>query len=375
MTRVLHVHSGNLYGGVETLLVTLARYRHLAPEVEHRFALCFEGRLRDELRDAGAPVHSLGPVRMSRPHQVLRARRALAELLRKGGADVVVCHSAWSQRIFGPVARAVGVPLVFWLHGAVDGRGWLEWSASRVPPDVALCNSAFTAGTLPRIFPNVRAEVVYCPVPAPSPRLAPEERAELRAELRTPDDAVVIVQVGRLEWPKGQREHLEALGSVREIPGWVSWQVGGAQRPAEVAYAEELGALADALGIADRVRFTGQRSDVGRVLAAADLYCQPNIAPEGFGITFVEALYAGLPVVTSAIGGALEIVNQDTGILLPPGDDRALAGALRTLLLDPGLRARMSRAGPSRADLLCGVQRQVPRIARLFTSIARGHPS
>ena len=57
-----------------------------------------------------------------------------------------------------------------------------------------------------------------------------------------------------------------------------------------------------------------QRDDVPRLLAAADIFCQPNLGPEPFGIGFVEALSAGLPVITTATGGALEIVDGDCGI-------------------------------------------------------------
>src|SRR5438128_9338003 len=99
--KVLHVHSGNLYGGVEAMLVTLARHRALCADMEPSFALCFEGRLSRELNAAGVSVYPLGAVRVSRPHSVWRARRRLRQLLREQHVDVMICHSAWSQAIFG----------------------------------------------------------------------------------------------------------------------------------------------------------------------------------------------------------------------------------------------------------------------------------
>src|SRR3989442_260169 len=68
--RVLHIYSGNLYGGVETLLLTLARYYHLCPAMEPHFALCFEGRLSEELAAVGARIHLLGNVRVRWPLSV-----------------------------------------------------------------------------------------------------------------------------------------------------------------------------------------------------------------------------------------------------------------------------------------------------------------
>src|SRR5881227_1748480 len=101
MTRVLHVHSGNLYGGVETLLATLWRERAACPSLETQFALCFEGRLSEELRAAGATVHALGGARVRSPLSVRRARRSLSRLLRENDFDVAACHSSWSQALFG----------------------------------------------------------------------------------------------------------------------------------------------------------------------------------------------------------------------------------------------------------------------------------
>ena len=81
-----------------------------------------------------------------------------------------------------------------------------------------------------------------------------------------------------------------------------------------------------------------------------------------FGITFIEALYAGLPVVTTAIGGALEIVDGSCGMLVQPDDPATLAVALRELIENSELRARLGAAGPMRAAALCDPGRQMARL-------------
>src|SRR5467141_1879008 len=78
--RVLYVHSGNLFGGVETLMLTLVQYQDLSPDMEPHFALCFDGQFSEELLARGAPVHLLGNVRFSRPLTVRRARSNLKDL-------------------------------------------------------------------------------------------------------------------------------------------------------------------------------------------------------------------------------------------------------------------------------------------------------
>jgi glycosyltransferase involved in cell wall biosynthesis len=360
--RVLHIVSGRLYGGVETALVTMARCRLLCAEIEPEFALCFDGRLRDELTASGAPVHMLGEVRVRHPLSVLRARRRLAELLDEREIDVVVCHMAWAQAIFGPSVRASGVPLVFWAHDATDALHWLDRWARLTPPDLAICNSNFTAATMLRLYPRVATQVVYCPVSPPAFNGSASGRADVRRELNTPADATVIVQVSRMEQWKGQRLHLETLGQLRDRSSWVCWIVGAAQRPQEVRYERELHAVAKQHGIEDRVRFAGQRSDVARILSAADIYCQPNTSPEPFGLTLIEALQAGLPVITSAMGGATEVVNDSCGVLVPPGSTADLASALRLLVDDAQLRRRMGESGPARARELTDPAVQLSRL-------------
>jgi glycosyltransferase involved in cell wall biosynthesis len=118
-------------------------------------------------------------------------------------------------------------------------------------------------------------------------------------------------------------------------------------------------------GSGERVNFLGQRGDVARLLAA-DIHCQPNTGPKPFGITFIEALYAGLPVVTTSIGGAMEIVDGSCGMLVAPHDPAALAGALRALIEDGELRARLGEAGPARAATLCDPARQMARLAEIL---------
>jgi glycosyltransferase involved in cell wall biosynthesis len=355
------LHSGNLYGGVETFLLTLARSRRLAPSMEMSAALSFDDRIAADLQREGVPTAILGSVRLRRPDSIWRARRKLAQLLNETTFDVAVCHQAWPQAIFGSTVKAAGVPLVLWVHMASVGH-WMDRLAGRIEPDLIICNSRFTASMLPDT--GTRVETVYCPVVAPAPRAA--ARASVRNELNTPENNVVIVQVSRMEAWKGQQVHLEALGRLRTLSNWTCWFVGGAQNDAQAKYVRSLEEAAQRLGISDRVQFTGHRSDVTDVLAAADIFCQPNIEPEPFGLSFVEALASERPVVTSSFGGALEIVDDTCGALVVPGDDSALATVLSGLITDRDARQRLGREGPRRARALCDPQTQMSAIAAVL---------
>lgn len=365
--RVLHVYSGNLYGGIERVLATLARSRHFVPGMKPAFGLCFRGRLWDELAATGAPVFDLGPVRFSRPWTVWRARLRLAQLLRREQFDVLLTHASWPHAVFAPVVRRPRVVLATWVHDALNADEWIHRRATRTRPDVVIANSRFTSGTAGAVFPGVPVEVVHYPVDTLAPRATGGDlRLAVRAELATPPDAFVVLQASRLERWKGAAVLVEALGRLKDRPHWVAWVAGGPQRAGEAEFRAEIAARAAALGVGDRVRFLGQRSDVPRLMAAADVFCQPNTGPEPFGVVFVEALAAGLPVVATAIGGAAEIVTSDCGILAPPADPALVADALDALISDPARRRRLGAAGPARAAQLCDPAERLRELATVL---------
>jgi glycosyltransferase involved in cell wall biosynthesis len=364
--RVLQICSGNLYGGVETTMLAWAHNSSGSTRVKFDFTVCFEGSFSRELRSCGAQVQNLGAVRIRNPLSVVKAREELRNVLTTFQYDAAICHSAWSHAIFGPVVRAAGVPLLFWLHAAPSGRHWLEQWASLTRPDKVICCSKFTADLSWKLFPGIPSDVVYPPMALPPRSRLESQRLETRAEFQTPADAVVIVQVSRMEAGKGQLRLIEALTRIQDLPGWVCWIVGGPQRSAEAAYMRELQAATQHSGINTRVHFAGHRSDVPRLLQAADLFCQPNTSPEGFGQVFIEALWAGIPVVTTEIGGASEILDSTCGVLIPPDDVAALASALRRLVSDPSLRTQMGEAAPARAHQLCEPLQQCARLSEVI---------
>jgi glycosyltransferase involved in cell wall biosynthesis len=367
--RVLHLHSGNIFGGVESILLSLVKHGPLCPGLEWRFGLCFPGNVEEQLRGAGASVAPLAPVRFSRPWTVITARRAAARLIRESGAHVCLVHSAWTQAVFGPVCRRAGVPFVLWLHSPQRGAGWTHRLARRCLPNAILAVSRHTESQRDSAYLRIPSDVIYTPLPYRSLHATVAPRAEVRRELGAAPEDVVIIQVSRMEEWKGHKVLLPALAKFRDRPGWVCWQVGGIDRPEEKAYFEELKAMAGALGIADRIRFLGRRNDVPSLLGAADIYCQANLDTEGFSIAFLEACLARLPLVTTDVGSAAEIVGPDNGRLVPVGAEAPLAEALGELMASAARRKELGEGGWAKAFRMCDPATQMARMETFFRGV------
>ena len=363
--RVLHIAAGNLFGGVETFLLTLARYRESTPQLQSEFALCFDGRLASQLRKEGARVHWLGNVQLRAPWSVARANVKLAQVLADGGYHAVITHGAWPHVLVGGQLKLRPSKFVTWAHGAPLNVGFLDRAAHWLRPDLVIVNSQHTRVALGPLFRGVRSRLIYYPV---GPCGSTRSRADVRRELGTSEDTQVIAFAGRFERWKGLDLLLKAAAALatRQPDGWCIWVCGGLQRESERQYHRELTEYVRSHSLESRVKFLGHRSDVPELLRAADMFCQPNTAPEPFGIVFIEALYAGLPIISTEMGGAAEIVNSDCGILTEPTPE-AVADGLQRLLTNAELRAALKQFAPGRAFQLCN---PTQRIDDLATAIA-----
>jgi glycosyltransferase involved in cell wall biosynthesis len=258
--------------------------------------------------------------------------------------------------------------LAFWVRDIYRKSSFINLWATMTPPDILLCNSQWTRRSLTSLFHGITPVIIYNPVAAPQINRE-RARAGIRSELNAASDALAIVLTSRLERWKGHELLLDALALLSDIPDWVLWVAGGVKGHRESLFLNNLHRRCARLGIVKRVRWLGHRNDVAEVLAAADIHCQPNLKPEPFGNAFVEALHAGLPVVTIAFGGPTEILAPGCGRLIPPGDPVALASTLRDYLLSPDLRRQAAEAGPRRAAELCDPERQMGHLQRSLRAI------
>lgn len=196
-----------------------------------------------------------------------------------------------------------------------------------------------------------------------------ERTKRAREELGLGGDAEIILSVGRLEYQKGHLHLLRAFASLSE--GRPAAQLVVAGREGNTS--EQLRSTCTALGIQDRVHFLGHRTDVPELMAAADVFVFPSLW-EGLGGVLIEALALEVPIVSSNLDATREVVGEDgsSGLLVPPGDDRALSLEIEKVLGDTDLRSRMTRNARERFESHFLLENQSKELIDLMESVAGG---
>lgn len=346
-----------------------ARLQNVGNPLGKNFAICFNGRLSEELSQTSAKVYRMGNVRLSRPWTVWSARAKLKKILKASSFDAVVCHAMWPHLVFGPVVRGLKIPLVVWAHDAPEQLHWIDRVGMRIKPDLVIANSAYTQSLWNRNYPEVACKVGYYPMPAPKSDAPALVRQRLRETIGASDATTVILIASRFETWKGHSLLFKALSQLKDQVNWECWVVGGAQRDHEKKTIESLKASAEEGQIADRIRWLGSRSDVFDIMLASDIYCQPNLAPEPFGVVFLEAMHAQLAVITSNAGGPREFLDGECGLLIEQGNLMQLTDGLASLLQNPDRRRQIGKSGKQRVDQMFDLDHNMANLHGIFLEL------
>lgn len=357
-------------GGAERHVTTLLP--RLDPQRFCPSLVCLghEGELFGVLRDAGVPARALHGRRSQAPLMLAE----LVRQMRRERAELVVTRS-YNAEVLGRVAaRLAGVSRsVVWLHNAQDlrPRSRLRRFSDRTLDRVTTAYFAVARGQLPYLvddlgYPPEKIHVVHNGVdPACHPYPADRDLA-LARELGIAPEQVVIGTAAVLRPEKNHAVLLHAFARVAaQRPEALLLLIGdGPLRP-------ELTALADRLGVAEKVRFAGSRSDVSRILPLLDVFVLSSWT-EAFPMALLEAMAAGRPAVCTSVGGVPEIVNDGvTGHLVPSGDPAPLAARLSELVAAPGRRNAMGTAARRRLEERFTLERSILRSEDLLERTAR----
>lgn len=341
---IIHVVDSLEVGGLERVVTDLAieqaKYGHRVAV----FSIAGGGSFEADLAEAGVPV-VVGGKQRTFDTGVLRAlRRAVID----GDADIVHAHNfvpnyyaalalAWPsgrRRVLVNTCHNMGSRLsnrrLRWLYRLSLAR------TARVAMVGQQVHDHFVGSGL--VKPD-RGVVVLNGIPTARYAAGTEARTAARATLGLSPDAMLIGSVGRLVALKHHRLLLALMPSLAATCPAVELVLVG-----DGPLRAELEALADSLGIRDRVHVLGARNDVAQLLPALDIFALPSLT-EGLSIALLEACAAGLAIVATTVGGNPEIVTDwHTGRLVPPDDGETMRTVLCELLDDPASRKRLGTA-------------------------------
>jgi len=360
-------------GGVESNAERLARYLHsigfdvrvVTKRVTHDLA--------DDEDAGGVRVHRRGPYGERNGRGKWRfLPHAAAWLIRhRTEYDVVACIDFRAIGLAALAARFMtGRPVLF----QAQTPGVFRWPltlAYRRPDALACIGRQIEREALALGMPRERVHFLPNPIDMAQFRPpTPDERDDLRRSLGLAPETVACVFLGRLSLEKGLMDLMEAWGSVRPASATLlvagpdmdghAWNVG----PAARAFAAQHGL--------ESVRFLGAAADPAALLRAADLFIQPSHF-EAQGLSAVEALASGLPVIASATGGLLDFVGDDrNGRLFPPRNVPALAGCLRELIGDRTARQRLASAARASVEQEYDERAVFDRLAALLRQLSGG---
>lgn len=373
LIRVLHVICfSELYGTQRSLLSTVRCLDRAA--FEPYVAAPPDPAFEAAVAQAGArfvPVPMRG---LADPAAIAALRRCIREL----HIDLVHCHLGISSFLGLIAARTRGIPAIVTRHIIQDRYTTIPNTALRTAYRAAYqaMNARFeriicvSRAVLDAVSDRERpapGKCVVIPNGVAVPQTPPVRPDPLPAPLRgLPSDRGIIFCTARLAREKGLDILLRAAAICVQRGLDIAVLVAG-----EGPLRRELEQLADSLNIRDRVLLAGFRNDIPDLLAAAHVFVLPA-QNEPFGIALLEAMAAARPVVATAAGGPLELIEPGrSGLLVPPADPQALAGAIAALFTDPDRARTLALAGRQRVLALFDERSVVRQIQSLYQEILR----
>jgi glycosyltransferase involved in cell wall biosynthesis len=326
---------------------------------------CARGALTPAIEAEGFRVIDIPIERSTNPAALLRAFFALHSLFRSERFDVVHVHTPIAALAGRPAARLAGVGRVaytahgFYFHEKMPAarRAFyiaLEWFGGRFT-DVLLTQAEEDAAAARR-FGLCKGGVIEAIGNGSDPtRFRPampgeDTRKRLRGELGAAADRPVFVMIGRLVAEKGYPELFRAMKFARAAELWVVGERLTSDHAGSID--ADIQTVKSDPDLSRRIKFLGYRADIPEILRSADAFVLPSHR-EGMPRSIIEAMLTGLPVVATDIRGSREeVIDGETGLLVPLFDETALGEALNKIANDAPLRAKMGAAGLARARAL-----------------------
>ena len=343
--RVLHIIEKLVRAGAEHSMLNICVA--LKEQYDPCVAAFIGGKLEAKLAEAEIPTYVLQPEEVPAPTPWQRFSFCW-RLIRQLKPDIVHTHSAYGNTLGRLAAHLQGLPTIAHIRGRGGKYGTIthkllyrlcQRGNTRL---VAISNGIGrelhrATGLLPQTIYNAVDESWFAPEAIPP--------GDIRKELGLPDETFLVGSLGRIVEVKNYPGMLRCAQRVCQAVDDVHCVFGG-----EGELLDEMNALKDSMGLAERVHFLGFRSDVARILHDIDVFLFMSHG-ESFGRVLVEAMWTQTPVVAARVMGVEEVVEDGSGgFLVPPDDDEAAAARVLELYHSQELRRQMGEAGYASAQ-------------------------
>jgi glycosyltransferase involved in cell wall biosynthesis len=368
--RVLYVAWAPFFSGAERALLLTLRSLDRA-RVSPSLVVGTDGQLGRDVRALGIPV-SVVPFGVRDSRRPLgyawQQTRLLATMARVRPA-LVHANDAPSFQSAGPLARLLRIPAITHIRFPDSKAGYRWFLPARFARAIFVSTSARleAEAEAPALFAGSSVSI-YDPVESPEP-MPGADRAAARASLGLAPSDLAAGLIGQVSEVKGIWDFVEAaaLIAARDVP--MRFVVIGDDLQTDGAVRRAMTDRVAGLGLTDRFVFTGYRPDAARLAGALDVVAAPSHV-EPLGLSALEAMAAGVPVVAAAVGGLTEsVVDGRTGLLVPARDPQALAGALIRLAKNPAERAAFGREARTRVREEFSLSRHAERLHALYDEV------
>jgi len=329
------------------------------------------GRFYEYLEKSGFKnIVDLKGGRLREIHKTVRAIFNIIRFIKKEKIEIVIANGLHPWIFAGISAKIYNIRSVLYLHGDLNKESMADWVTRIgliIKPSLYIANSKFTAESVKNILGRkVKIEINY-----PGAQVEPfdsidekEAREFVRKEFGIKSSNKVYILVGRIQEWKGQDTAILAFKNMKNKAKASLLIVGDCSYSWDIPYYNYLKNLSKD---ERNIIFTGFRNDIPVLMKGSDVIIHSSKSPEPFGIVIVEGMMARKPVIASAQGGPLEIIdNGINGFLFKPGDWKELSKLMDRLFEDANLRHRIGMHGYRKAKDKFTIQKSFENFEKII---------